>query len=244
MNQVGRCRMHRQRGMTLVDIVVAWIVGLALVSAIATAYSVGLLGMRPSGPAGVVAGAHDQETFEQYVGQDFGRASCVMDPPTDNLYGSCGQASVFQQPGIFGKLSSKCSASAVLCIGWPTPDSSCHAAIYTLSSKLAVSRAEWIATPTSAASQVSFTDLTMGRDTATTFSSSVQVTATLTPISVTTPAGYLVSGTSYSWVSGATVTVRSAVVANPAKSYLTVRADVVDPAGPAALVSSTGTLIC
>jgi len=121
------CQRRSERGLTLIEAVVS-IALLAMVgSIVGAAYSVGLKALGTGGAGDRLAGAHDQMVFEQQLGQDVTRASCVQVPPGPK-YGSCSNG--FANSSI----ASRC-AGAALCVGWAqVSDSSCHVAAYTSSS--------------------------------------------------------------------------------------------------------------
>ncbi|HET9050617.1 MAG TPA: hypothetical protein VFO60_02875 [Candidatus Dormibacteraeota bacterium] len=250
MNRLRRPAVRRvragERGMTLVELAIAWIVGVFLVTAMASAYTIGLVVWRPNGNGAQprVAAAHDQMSFEQHMSQDVSRASCIatwFSAAQEDEYGSCG--------GRFTSVNGQCPHNALLCVGWPSlADGVCHGAVY-LWDEGAVSRTEYtVASAGAPAVAVGFTDITSGRGST---SSTIQRTyaadasppslpATVAVTTVPSPTG------SYTWVGAVTVSVTPATVTvNPQTATFVLRPAVRDPAGPAAAsVSPAGALVC
>ena len=239
-------RRHGELGMTLLDVVLAWIVGAMIVAAMASAYTMGLVVWRPNGNGAQprTAAAHDQMSFEQYMGQDVSRASCIaawFSAGQENQYGSCSAR--------FSSINSLCTNNALLCVGWPTlSDGVCHGAVYMWNGG-GVSRAEFtVATVGAPANPAGYTDVTSGRGTT---SSSIRriypanAVPPGSPATVAVSTGAAPTG-SYTWVRSVVVSVTSnTVTVNPATATFTLRPAVLDPAGPAAAaVAPGGSLIC
>ena len=238
--------------MTLVDVTVAFIVGLLLVTSLATAYEAAITVWRPNGAGAQVrtAGAHDQMAFEQYLSQDVARSSCIAQwpsapsapPNTENEYGSCA--------GNFASINSHCTASGsdavLLCVGWPTvSDSKCRGAVYVWSGG-AVTRKEYVS---SSSAIQNYAVLTSGHGASTSqvaFSYPSSGSPTIALTLADPPSGRYTSELSQQWVTSGTVTVTPVAtgLTNPTTTTFALRPAVLDPAGPAAAALNSGSLMC
>jgi prepilin-type N-terminal cleavage/methylation domain-containing protein len=219
-----RDRHHSQGGFTLIEVVVS-IAVLAIIGAVmGAAYSVGLKAFAKGGTTDRFAGAGDQMVFEQLLGKDVTRASCIEYSSTK--YGSCGAA--FAN----GTITTACSGSGTLCVAWPqsiaTPPPTCHVAVYTTASNK-VRRQEYTA-PLSGGGVTSVNSTGVTADTVS-LSVSVQT--------VTPPSG------GPNWVGSLTVAVtNTGVSAGQPTDTLILHPLATDPAGPAANITSSGGRIC
>jgi prepilin-type N-terminal cleavage/methylation domain-containing protein len=138
---------RRERGFTLIEMVVTMGVVTLLMGAIAGSFSVASKIMRPGGAQDRLAGAQDGMVLEQVLSRDVSRAACLK-VGTGTAKGSC---SVGFANSSIGGASGACSASTtVMCIAWPwlsdPAGASCRVAVYTkdtTNSKAVISRAEW-----------------------------------------------------------------------------------------------------
>lgn len=114
----GRRRLRRQRGMTLIELVVSLsilaVVGVGLAAAVGA-------GLRTLGAGGVpdrLRGSADVVVVERAVSADVTRAGCVVTPAAS--LGACPAA----MPGF--------CAGGALCLAWPDPAGGCDAVRYRL----------------------------------------------------------------------------------------------------------------
>jgi prepilin-type N-terminal cleavage/methylation domain-containing protein len=218
----GRDRHHSQGGFTLIEVVVS-IALLAIIGGVmGAAYSVGLKAFAKGGTTDRFAGAGDQMVFEQLLGKDVTRASCIQ-YSGGTQYGSCGAG--FANATI----ATACSGSGTLCVAWPqsiaTPPPTCHVAVYTTASNK-VRRQEYTA-PQSAGIPTSLNSTGVTTDTV---SLSVSVQAVTPP-----------SGGANSWVGSLTVAVtNTGVSSGQPTDTLVLHPLASDPAGSAANVTSSG----
>jgi prepilin-type N-terminal cleavage/methylation domain-containing protein len=216
-------RSHRrvsERGLTLVELLVSLALLAAVSTVVAAAYSVGLKALGPGGAGDRLAGAHDQMVFEQQLGRDVSRASCLQVPPAGpRKYGSCAHG--FANP----RIASACG-NAQLCVGWPqVSDSSCHVAVYTApGSKFR--RSEYSVAPAPS-----------GRVTAV---ANFGMTTDAVGVVINTPAPAPAS-LGYAWVASLTVTVTNmGVTGGRPSDKLVLTPLATDPAGSAAAIAADG----
>lgn len=205
---------HRlQRGLTLIEMLVSLALLATIAGVVAAAYSVSLKALGAGGAPDRLIGAHNQEMFEQLLGKDVARASCIQ-AYRGSTYGSCSTG--FANATI----TSACTNSlAVLCVGWPqVSDLSCHVAVYTSSSDEA-RRQEYVVASDSSVTPGANNGITTD-----------PVTMSVTPQLVTPPSGG-------SWVGTITVAVTSRGVP-PADLVLHPLSS--DPHGPASAIGPSG----
>lgn len=133
-----RTTRGRERGLTLIELLVSIAIVAIIATAIASLFGVGLTLLGPGGagggPADRLLGARDVSALEQVLGRDGARAACIQIPagttvngPTtvNHEYGSCGSGYAAAAGGCAG-------AGFVVCFGWPQVSSSnCQVAAYT-----------------------------------------------------------------------------------------------------------------
>ena len=132
-------RMYTRRngaaGFTLVEVIVAMALVALIAAAIGGAFDISYRVVAPGQAQDRLAGAHDQQRFEQNLGQDLSRAACVKVGGSGTAYGSC-----FQGFASNAVVSAACGAAKlIVCVGWPdVAQSSCHIAAYTASNLVSV----------------------------------------------------------------------------------------------------------
>lgn len=231
-----RRRGHgRESGLTLIELLVSITVLSIVGVAMAAAMDAGIKALGVGGAGDRVAGARDLGAFEQALGADVTRASCIYVRATGTTYGG-GTTGTGCTMGLLGPGPSACTnagalspcdctqSGTVICMAWPhIADSTCHLAMYVDSAgpPNTVLRKEW--------------SLRSGSWTA-------LATVRINAGSVATPAASAVPATAppgYSWPSSLRLTVTStAVQLSAASGSLYVHPLVKNPASP------TGYTLC
>lgn len=213
----SRCSGGRrsQRGFTLIETLVSLAILTVIGGVIAATYSVGLKALGAGGAEDRLAGAHDQEVFEQLLGKDAARAACIQ-VSGGTKYGSC-------SAGLAHATITTACSSAVVCIGWPqVSESSCHVAVYRVTSGVARRQEYRVA----------------ANETVTPYANNLITTDTVSLlISVTTTS----APSGGAWVGSLTIAITNTGVAKGVPTdTLVLHPLASDPAGPAAAITGSG----
>lgn len=174
---------RRQRGFTLTEVLIS-IALLALVGAsLAGAFGVGLRVLGPGGAQASLQTNNDVLAFEQQIGADVARASCLAAGSTLLPSGGC---STFETT-VGGSPSKRCPVAYQFCVGWYAPGNTCHAIVYASKSNGSSSWIERRDLGTSSGARISTTGLTM----------SVNLNSSQTSSNATT----------YSWTTNVVITI-------------------------------------
>jgi prepilin-type N-terminal cleavage/methylation domain-containing protein len=210
--RVTRLRHSRERGLTLIELVVSIGILAVIGSVIGTAFSVGLTLVMPGGPETRLFAANNLMELEQALGQDGARAACVQ-VPGGTKYGSCSASH-------FGLVT---CPSTHLCFGWPqVSDSSCHVADYAIGASTIATRAEY-----KAGTATAITSGPLARQ--------VRASITISSVSTVTP-----PGESYTWVRAIAILISSTGVTNGPSQTMTLHPVATDPAGASAAITPGG----
>ena len=228
---------RRDAGLTLVEVIVSLFLLTIMAGAVSAAFGVGFKAFAPGQAQDRLAGAHDQERFEQNLGQDVARAACIT-VGNGTTYPTTGCTNGFANSSI----ASVCSnADTVLCVGWPdVGESSCHVVAYTNSAATStgsglvnatglVRRAEYKVPIGGSETPLEATGLTTDN-----VAVSIAIPAASGSTSVLVPVG------SYQWVKTLTITVTAKGIANGTAQTLATHPVSTDPAGQASQITSTG----
>jgi prepilin-type N-terminal cleavage/methylation domain-containing protein len=224
-NMVARHRHARERGLTLIEVIVSLAILAVIAGSIAAAFSVGIRVLARGGPQDRLAGAHDLATLEQVLGRDAARAACIQIQGAATVYGRTSQPS---GPCSTGYSKAPCSAAtATFCFAWPqyvSPTWSCHVAVYTTVNQI-ITRTEYAVPIGSTATAIS----------------SIPETADTVTLQVGAVSTITVSDGNYPWLRTLPVNIKATGVSkNPFNQTLALHPVASDPGGSAAEVTTSG----
>lgn len=225
-NMVVRHRHARERGLTLIEVIVSLAILAVIAGSMAAAFSVGIRVLARGGPQDRLAGAHDLATLEQVLGRDAARAACIQIQGAATVYGRttpssgpCSSATGYSKVG-------GCS-SATFCFAWPQYASanwSCHVAVYTTVNQM-ITRTEYAVPIGSTATAIS----------------SIPETADTVTLQVGAVSTITVSDGNYPWLRTLPVNIKATGVSkNPFNQTLALHPVASDPGGSAAGVTTSG----
>lgn len=222
-NMVVRHRHARERGLTLIEVIVSLAILAVIAGSIAAAFSVGIRVLARGGPQDRLAGAHDLATLEQVLGRDAARAACIQIQGgavygrTSPSSGPCSSATGYSK--VAG-----CSA-ATFCFAWPqyaSPSWSCHVAVYTTVNQM-ITRTEYAVPIGSRATAIS------------------SIPETADTVTLQVGALSLSTTTTYPWLRTLPVNIKATGVSkNPFNQTLALHPVASDPGGSAAAVTTSG----
>lgn len=225
LNMASRHRHARERGLTIIELIVSLAILAVIAGSLAAAFSIGIRVLARGGPQDRLAGAHDLATLEQVLGRDAARASCIQIQGAATVYGRTSPNSgPCSSATGYGKVGG-CSG-ATFCFAWPQYGSpwSCHVAVYTTVNQM-VTRTEYAVPVGSGASAVS--SIPESTDTVT-----LQV-GTLSTVTV-------LDG-NYPWLRTLPVNIKATGVSkNPFNETLALHPVASDPGGSASAVTTSG----
>jgi prepilin-type N-terminal cleavage/methylation domain-containing protein len=225
-NTVVRHRHARERGLTLIEVLVSLAILAMIAGSIAATFSVGIRVLARGGPQDRLAGAHDMATLEQVLGRDAARAACIQIQGAATVYGRtspssgpCSSATGYSKVG-------GCSA-ATFCFAWPqyaSPNWSCHVAVYTTVNQI-ITRTEYAVPIGSTATAIS----------------SIPESADTVILQVGALSTITVSDGNYPWLRTLPVNIKATGVSkNPFNQTLALHPVASDPGGSAAGLTTSG----
>ncbi len=118
----------KEHGFTLVEVLISISLLTLVAASLAGAFGIGIRVLGPTGAQASLRGNNDLMAFEQQIGADVARASCLAAGATLIPSGGC---TTFNA-ALGGTPAARCPTQYLLCVGWYAPGSGspCHELVF------------------------------------------------------------------------------------------------------------------